>query len=141
GHVPRHIGKVPFAVHGQLPPQRVVSAPARVARAGLETAAQPLPELVEAFAQGPNRFRRESPAPRVMPRPLQAVTGLGGCVIRWPLPVIPTEPRQWHPIAAVLHGQPVARFHRRVLRTVSENSGSSQRLLGASAHTILPSPT
>src|SRR5262249_32940834 len=104
-----------------------------VMRAGLETAAKPLPELIEAFAQGANRFGRESPAPRVVQRSLQAGKGLGYCVIRWLLPAMPTEPRQWHPAAAVLQSQLMARFHGRVLRTVSENLGSYQRLLGASA--------
>jgi hypothetical protein len=37
----------------------------------------------------------------------------------------------------VLHGQLVARCHGRLLQTVSENSGASPRLLGASAQAIL----
>src|SRR5262249_31775029 len=102
-----------------------------------ETVAKPPPELVEAFAQGATRFRRKSPAPRVVQRPLQAVKGLGCCAIRWPRPAILAAPQQWHPAAAVLQGQLVTRFHGRFLRTVSENSGSSQRLLGASAQAIL----
>ena len=139
GHVPRYVGKVPLAVHGQLPPQIIVSSPAGVARAGLETATKPMPEGVETFAQGAKRFSREAPAPRIMQRPRQAVQGLGGYVIRWPLAVIPIEPQQWHPLAAILQGQLVEPCPGRVLRTVSENSVSSQRLLGASAQAILPS--
>src|SRR5262249_19592134 len=72
-----------------------------------------------------------------MQGPLHAVKGLGGCVIRGPLPVIPAEPRQWPPVVAVLPSQLVARFHSRFLRAVSETSGSSQRLLGACVQAIL----
>src|SRR5262245_2019285 len=76
------------------------TAPGTCAPAGLETVAKPPPELVEAFAHGVNRFRRESPAPRVVQRPLHAVKGLGGCAIRWPLPAMPAEPQHWHPTVA-----------------------------------------
>src|SRR5712691_10961238 len=41
GHVPRHIGTVPFVVHGQLTAQRVVSVCAGVTRAGRETVTKP----------------------------------------------------------------------------------------------------
>jgi len=41
------------------------------------------------------------------------------------------------PVVAVLRSQLVARFHGRFLRVVSENSGSSQSLLGACVQAIL----
>ena len=137
GHVARQVGQVPCALPGPLPSQRVRSAPARGARAGLATVAKPPPAGVEACAQGAHRCRREAPAPRGVPRPLPAVNGLGCDAIRGLLPAMPAAPRQWPAAAAALQGQLVTRYHGRFLRTVSEHAQSSQRLLGASAQAIL----
>src|SRR6516164_4980736 len=125
------------AIPGPLPSQRVRSAPARGARAGLATVAKPPPACVEACAQGAHRCRREAPAPRGVPRPLPAVKGLGCNALRGLLPAMPAAPRQWPAAAAALQGQLVTRCHGRFLRTVSEHAQSSQRLLGASARAIL----
>src|SRR6516162_647683 len=124
----RQVGTVPCAIPGPLPSQRVRSAPARGARAGLATVAKPPPACVEACAQGAHRCRREAPAPRGVPRPLPAVKGLGCNALRGLLPAMPAAPRQWPAAAAALQGQLVTRCHGRFLRTVSENPKSSHSL-------------
>jgi hypothetical protein len=141
GQVPRHGGQGPGAIPGPRPAPSGVSAPARGARAGLETGATPPPARVAACAQGAQRCRRESPAPPGVPRPLHAGHGLGGCASRWPLPASLAAPQQWPPAAAGRQGQRVPRFQGRCLRTVSAHARSSQRLLGASAQASLLSRT
>src|SRR5262245_13821776 len=133
GHVPRHVGKVPFVVHGQLSAEIGVGVRAGVARAGLETVATPPPKLIQPCSHGGDRFSRQAPAAGVMQVPHTALRGLGSLVFRRPLPVLPDKPLLCGPGGAVRPGQWVPRRHGGILRTVSAYLAPSQRLHAGSA--------
>ena len=128
-HVPRHVGKVPFVVHGQLTAQIVVGVRTGVTRAGRETVAKPQPKFVQPFSHGGDRFSRQAPTARVVQVPYAALSSLGCLVIRRPLPRLPDPLSLRGPSGALLQRQLVPRRHWGILRTVSEPLGPSQRLL------------
>jgi hypothetical protein len=131
-----HVGKVPFGVHSQLGTQIVVGVLAGVACTGRKTTTKAQPELVETVAQVSDCFSRQSPALGSMQRWLTALISFDRLVLRRLFPPISDKSPQSSPSEALFQRPLGVKCHGRILRTVVENSGPSQRLLEGLPHTM-----